>query len=301
MSNNRKLHDRALLGIVLMIIGIALYPISDALIKYLMQTYSVPQTTFLRSFTRFIPLTIAVFFQGGFKHVFGTDHPKRHMVRLLVNLVSTICFMYAFFLGSLTTVYIFGYTSPLFMIILSGFLLKESVKFEKWIAVGFGFIGVLVAMRPGQGIFETTAFLVLLATFMAALNKILMRRLASTEHSLAISIYPNILMMLAIIPYLFFTDNWQPMPWSHWGIFAIMGIVTAAGQYALVQALRFAQGSTLAPADYTSFFWVLMIDLIWWNQSPDFYTLTGALIIVGSNLFILYKTRQEESAKKLKT
>ena len=296
-SSQRTLQDKTFLGIFLMLIGIASYPVSDALIKHLMETYDVPQTTFLRAFARSIPLLILVFFQGGFRQVFGTEQKKRHVVRLLVNVVSTLCFMYAFSCGSLTTIYTFGYSTSFFMIILSALILKESVKMEKWIAVGIGLMGVVVAMRPGGTIFETAAILVLFAAFLAALNKILMRRLASTEHSLAIAIYPNILLILAIFPYLFLAGNWQPMPWSHWGIFAAVGAITAAGQYAVAQALRFAQGSSLAPTDSSTFVWVLLIDLLWWNKSPDLYTLIGAAIIMGTNLFILYRTRREELAK----
>ena len=299
MTCDRKLQDKALLGIILKFIGIALYPLSDALVKYLMESYSVPQTTFLRAFTRIIPLMALVFFQGGIKHVFSTQQSWPHIVRLLVNILSTFSFMFAFSSASLTTVYTFGYTTPFFMLILSATLLKESVKFEKWISVGIGLIVVLVALRPGSNVFEKAAILILLASFLAALNKILMRRLASTEHSLAIAIYPNIVIMLIIFPFLFFGGYWQQMPWLHWGIFALVGVITAAGQYAVAQALRYAQGSTLAPIDYSNFFWVIMLDLLWWNKSPDQYTLISAAIIVVSNLVILYRTRQEESVKKL--
>ena len=144
--------------------------------------------------------------------------------------------------------------------------------------------------------FEWVALLILAGTFLGALNKILMRRLAATEHSLAIAIYPNLVMIVVMGPILL--SSWQPMPWVHWGAFAIVGVITAAGQYAIAQALRFTQASVLAPIDYSTFFWVVSLDLFWWGRSPDFFTLVGAAIIVGSNLFILYRTRQEEGAKK---
>jgi drug/metabolite transporter (DMT)-like permease len=292
LTDHRKLKDKDPLGIFLMLIGITLYLLSDAFVKHLMETYSVPQITFLRAITRLIPLMIAVFFQGGIKQVFSTKHPERHLGRLLVSLIFTFSFMYAFSTGSLTTIYTLSYTSPFFIIILSAIMLKEPVKFEKWVAVGIGLMGVIVAMRPGSSVFELGAILVLFATFLGALNKMLMRRLASTEHSLAIAIYPNLSMMLIIFPYLLLTDNWEPMPWSHWKAFAIVGAITAGGQYAIAQSLRFAQGSTLAPIDYSSFIWVVMLDLFWWNKAPDGYTLLGAAIIVGSNLFILYRTKK---------
>lgn len=296
IGNERKLQNKAVLGVLLMILGLALYPLADAFVKHLMGTYSVPQTTFLRAFTRLIPLLVAVMFQGGFKSVLGTKHPKQHVVRLLVNLAYTYAFMYAFKLASLTTIYTLSYTSPFFMIILSALMLKETVGREKWIAVGIGLIGVIIAMRPGSSVFEIAALLVLAGTFLGALNKILMRRLASTEHSLAIAIYPNIMMILVTFPVLL--NTWQSMPWQHWGLFAIVGALTAAGQYAIAQALRYAQGSTLAPIDYSTFFWVVALDLVWWDKSPDKFMLIGAAVIVGSNLYILYRTRKEEAAKK---
>jgi drug/metabolite transporter (DMT)-like permease len=296
VRTDRKLQNKAVLGVLLMIAGLALYPLADAFVKHLMGTYTVPQTTFLRAFTRLIPLTVAVFFKGGFKRVLGTQHPKQHLVRLAVNLAYTYAFMYAFKLGSLTTIYTLSYTSPFFMIILSALMLKEAVGREKWIAVGIGLVGVIIAMRPGSSVFEMAAILVLVGTFLGALNKILMRRLAATEHSLAIAIYPNIMMIVVTFPLLI--NTWQPMPLAHWGIFAIVGAITAAGQYCIAQALRYAQGSTLAPIDYSSFFWVVLLDLFVWDKSPAIHVLIGAAVIVGSNLFILYRTRREEAAKK---
>jgi drug/metabolite transporter (DMT)-like permease len=295
MSSDRKLENRAFLGVSLMIVGLALYPLSDAFIKHLMGTYAVPQASFLRALTRLVPLCIAMFFQGGPTAVLKTSRISSHLIRLAVNLVYTLAFMYAFSLGSLTVIYTISYTSPLFMIILSALMLKESVSKERWFAVAIGMIGVVIAMKPGSNVFEMVSVLVLIGSFLGALNKILMRKLASTEHSLAIAIYPNIMMIVDTLPFLL--TAWQPMPWSHWGVFAFVGAITAAGQYAIAQALRFAQGSILAPIDYSTFFWVATLDFLWWAKTPDRETIIGAAVIVGSNLFILYRARVE-SAKK---
>jgi drug/metabolite transporter (DMT)-like permease len=293
-DGTRVLQNRAVLGIMLMILGLALYPLADAFTKHLMGTYSVAQTSFLRAITRLAPLLITMYFQGGIKKVLGTQHPWQHAIRLGVNLVYTLSFMYAFSVASLTTIYTLSYTSSLFMIILSALMLKESVTWDRWVAVGVGMVGVLVAMRPGTSVFEIAALVVLAGTFLGALNKILMRRLAQTEHSLAIAIYPNIVMILAMGPFLITT--WKTMPWEHWGLFAIVGVITAAGQYAIAQALRFAQGSVLAPVDYSTYFWVVALDAFWWNKTPDAYMVVGAAIIVGSNFYILYRARRERAA-----
>ncbi len=293
---NRTLQNRAVLGISLMLLGLALYPLSDAFVKHLMGIYSVQQTIFLRALTRVIPLLIAASLQGGLKKTLSTSHPKHHAIRLLVNLFYTAAFMYAFSMGSLTVVYTLSYTSPFFMIVLSAWMLKEKAGRDRWLAVGIGLIGVIIAMRPGSNLIEVAALLVLAGTFLGALNKILMRRLSATEDSLTIAIYPNLMMIL--VTSFFLANSWQSMPWEHWGIFAFVGVITAAAQYAIAQALRFAQGSALAPVDYSTFFWVVAFDFFWWQRTVEMHTLVGAAIIVGSNLYILYCTRREEAKKK---
>ncbi|MEM8727918.1 MAG: DMT family transporter [Chlamydiota bacterium] len=306
-DTKRQLQNRAVFGILLMIVGLALYPLSDAFIKHLMGTYSVPQTSFLRAATRLFPLSIMMFFQGGVRKVLATRHPKKHLARLVVNLVYTLSFMYAFSLASLTTTYTISYTSSLFMIILSALMLKESVTRDRWTAVGIGLVGVMIAVQPWGGTFEFAALIVLFGTFLGALNKILMRKLAATEHSLAITIYPNLVMMLAMLPFLFISVSWtgwgpwKAMPWEHWGLFAIVGLTTAAGQYAIAQALRFAQGSVLAPIDYSTYFWVVAFDTFWWHKAPNLYMIIGAVVIVGSNLYILYRSSKERKIAKTAT
>jgi len=290
------LQNRAVLGISLMILGLALYALSDACVKHLMESYSVPQTMFLRSFCRLIPLLVFASLQGGVTSLLATQHPKTHAIRLLVNLAYTAAFMYAYSMGSLTVVYTLSYTSPFFIILLSALMLKETVSRDQWIAVAIGMSGVLLAMKPGSHLIAIVAPLVLVGTFLGALNKILMRRLAATEHSLAIVIYPN-LTMIAITSF-FLAHAWQPMPWEHWAQFAFVGLVTAAGQYAIAQAFRFAQGSVLASVDYSSFFWVVLFDYLYWQTTVEISTLLGAAIIVGSNLYILYCTRRQEAKKK---
>jgi len=294
-TNNILFRNKQLLGILLMIGGLALYPLSDAFVKHLMGTYSVPQTTFLRTITRLVPLLIATFFQGGPIKILSTKHPKKHLFRLGISFIYTYCFMYAFSMGSLTSIYTLSYTSAFFMILLSAIILKEKVTINRWIAVGIGMIGVIIAMRPSSNVFEIASIIVLLGTFLGSLNKILMRNLSKTEHSLTIAIYPNIAMILVTFPFLI--NTWQAMPLAHWGIFAIVGSITALGQYLIAQSLRFTQGSILAPIDYSTFFWVVALDLFWWNIKVDMPTIIGATIIVGSNLYILFYTKKEGKKK----
>ncbi len=294
---SHKWVHKPLLGILLMLIGIAFYAFSDAFVKHLMGTYSVPQTTFLRAVSRLIPLSVMLFLQGGIRHVLWTNQKTRHGIRLVVNLAYTYAFMLSFSLNSLTVVYTLSYTSSFFMVLLGTFFLKEKVTKEKWIAVGIGMLGVLVALRPGLDVFEKGTIIILIGTWLGALNKVLMRKLTETENTLSIAIYPNLLMILVSFPFIF--KNWTSMPWLDVGLFGLVGLLTAAGQYAVVQALRFAKASTLAPIDYSSFIWVISLDILYWKEIPSLFIFTGMFIIISSNLYILYCTYKEEKGRNL--
>ena len=116
--------SRAFLGVCLMLAGFVLYPISDALIKHLMETYSVHQMTFLRALSRAVPLLIVASLQGGLVKALSTKKPYDHLIRLGANLLYTFSFMYSFKLDTLTVVYTLSYTSPFFMILLSAWMLN---------------------------------------------------------------------------------------------------------------------------------------------------------------------------------
>lgn len=283
------------LGILLMLFGLALYPITDAFLKHLMSMYSVPQTTFLRSFTRVIPLFIFASCKGNPLKALITHYPGRHAVRLLVNMLYTYSFMVAFSMTSLTNIYTLSYTSPIFVVLLSAFFLKEKIDSSRWLAVGLGLVGVVVAIRPGCQVFEWASLIVLGGTLLSALNKILMRRLSKTETTLTITIFPNLAMMLVLLPVV--VGSWKPMEWSHWLTFILVGGLTASAQYAIAAALKYAEASMLAPIDYSSFFWVVMLDACVWNVMPDSWTISGALIIVLSNLYILFRSQREARRK----
>ncbi len=283
--------SKPVLGILLMFIGLGLYPISDACIKHLLGSYSVYQTTFVRAFSRLIPLLFFAVMKTGSFSLLKTSQPRRHALRLLVSVISTYSFMYACSVTSLTSMYTLSYTSPIFMLIFSALLLHEKVDKSRWIAVLVGFCGILIALKPSEGeVFQLGASVVLLGTLCAALNKILMRKLSITDDSLTISMYPNIAIVCVTAPFLF--GSWVSMPLEHWALFGCVGIITALAQYCVAQALRFTEASRLAPIDYSTLFWATAIDFVRWDSLPHMSTLAGAFIIIMSNLYILRKTQR---------
>ena len=263
-----------------------------------MDSYSVYQVTFLRSLGRTIPLLVMAFLQCGIKNALTTQKPLDHAIRLVVGLLYTFSFMLALKLDTLAVIYSLSYTTPLFMIGLSVLILKEKVGFERFLAALVGMIGVIFIVKENFFSLKITAIIVLFGSFLSALNKILMRRLTHTENNLTIVLYPNIAMLIIMLPCIFIFDSWQSLPWQDLSLFGLIGCITAAAQYLIIQALRYTQASMLAPCDYSTLFWVIALDFIWWDTMIEWSTLIGAALIISSNLFILYLARKMPEIKE---
>ena len=302
-SSQNKLKDAALLGVLCMAVSVALFPLSDACMKHLISTYSVQQTTFLRSLFRLSTLLlIASFscspFSRAFFEVLKTKQKKVQVKRILVSTLSTYCFMIACSKGSLTLLYTLGYAAPLFMVLISSITLKERVSFDRWIAVLVGMLGVVLACRPSSILDSTVgiaALCTLFGTFFAAMNKMYIRRLATTDGNMTIALYSNIALMLFSCSSLFV--NFQPMPLEDWLLFAGIGCAMGLSQLLVIFSLRCAQASLLAPIDYSSFLWVVLLDMYFWEKWPDGWTLVGALCIMLSNIWIVLKSKKKEEVQ----
>lgn len=252
--------------------------------------------TFIRTLLRLLPLCIVLLKQKEIKAILSIKQPFCHLLRLAAYVFYNCIMLYALSVTSLTKCCAMQYVTSFFTIILSAWILKEKIGIHKWLAIGAASLGVLIATRP-FGTFEIVFLVILLGSLVGSLNKILIRRLVATEHSLSITLYGNIALALVLIPAIL--NNWNPVSWHDLGWFAIGSFLTATGQYATVQSLRFAQASTLAPFDYTSFIWAGFFDFFIWGVIPTPYLILGAMIIICSNLWLLKSISQRQNESPL--
>lgn len=291
ISSSRTWQDRATLGIYVMIMGQFLHVTGGIFEKMLLGVYPVPQMTFIRSLLRLVFLAAMLMKQKEIKAVLSIQQPLCSLLRILTYVAYNYCMLYALSLASLTASCSLLYATPFFTLILSAWILKEKISKHKWIALSIATIGVGIAIRSNSG-FEWVFLVILIGALIGSLNRILIRKLVATEHSLTIAISGNAALALVLVPFIF---NWHPVSWSDLGLFAIAGFLTAMGQYATVQALRFAQASTLAPFDYTSIVWASLFDFFIWEVTPSTHFVLGVILIVGSNLYLIKSMKRQNS------
>jgi drug/metabolite transporter (DMT)-like permease len=145
---------------------------------------------------------------------------------------------------------------------------------------------VLVVLRPGLAGFATLPGLVLvLAALCYAVAAITVRKLAQRDSPEAMVFW--FLTLLSVMAGVIAAFDWRPVQPEHFWVVAAIGLTGALGQIALTHAFRLGEASQIAPLEYASLLWVVMLDLAIWQVLPDSITWLGAAIIVASGLYLI--------------
>jgi len=278
--------DRPVLGIALMLAGIAGFSVMDAIIKWLTADYSVAQVVALRSWFGLPLLCLFALYDGGLKTL-RTRRPLVHVGRYLLVLALSFSFFWALSQMKLVDTIAITFAAPIFITALSVPLLKEPVGLHRWFAIGIGFCGVLIMLRPGMGVFQWAALVVLGSVVVYALLMITTRAFKSTESTAALMLYPQLGMSLTgivLAPYFWVTPSLSDV-----GLFALAGLFGSVGVMCLTHAFRLGPAAVISPFEYSALIWATLLGFLLWGELPDAITLVGAGIVISSGLYIIYR------------
>jgi drug/metabolite transporter (DMT)-like permease len=181
-----------------------------------------------------------------------------------------------------------GFTMPIFGTIFSALLLREATGWHRWGAVLVGFLGVLVIVRPGGLHMPMTGALVAIAAaVLTALISIYLRSFSQSEDSAvivfwfsALSLPPLLLAMLVF---------GRAHDAQTWAILLALGITGGLAQLFLTGSLRWGPVSLVLPMDYSAILWATALGFLFWGSLPARATWAGALLIIGSGLYIVWR------------
>lgn len=279
--------QKILFGIASMVIAVGIFSIMDAIIKLLAPVYPTVQIVFFRNLFAFLPLGFYLGATGSKLQALRTKRLGGHFLRASYGFVAMCLFFYCYGIMPLVDVIAIGFTAPIFMTILSIWLLKEQVRLHRWSAVIIGFIGMLIMVQPGEAGFGWPAFLALAATLCYALAIVQVRLLSQTEASGTIVFYVTLFATLVsglILPFVWVAPGLWDFGWL-----VLIGILGGLGQILLTSAFRFAPVAVIAPFDYMALLWGGLLGWLFWNEVPRIETLIGAAIVIFSGLYILHR------------
>lgn len=279
-------------GILLMLAAMAVLAVMDASMKQMAGHYPPLEVATLRGMVS-LPFVIAwVWFRRRSFRTLVEVRWRWHFARAVLAVLMLTSFIYALGQMPLSETYALFFIAPLLITVFSVLLLKEHVDWQRWLAVVAGFGGVLIVLRPGFAAVGLSALAVLVGATCYALNAISVRVLGRTDSTEAMTFW--FMAMLAIGAGLLALPGWRAVQPGDIGWLVAMGASGAAGQVFITEAFRRAPVSVIAPFEYSSLFWGVLLDLAIWGELPGPVVFAGAAVIVASGLYLIHRERRPQ-------
>ena len=281
-------------SIVNMMLAVMFFSLMDAVLKTLSAHYPPLQMACLRGLTA-LPLVLAWI---QWRRGWGRLRKLRwslHILRGCLGIAMLSLFTRGVSELPLSATYTIFFIAPLLITALSVPVLKERVPRAHWWAIGVGFIGVLVAIRPSGGDlqagFATTGGLAVMTAALcyavAAVAGRLLSRTDSTE-----SLILTMMIFMSVGGGLLAWPQWKPVQMDHAALLLALAVTGFLGQLTINEAFRSGQASAVAPFEYTALAWGVGLDWLIWHTLPEAHTWFGAAIIVSSGLYLVRREKR---------
>lgn len=273
-------------GIWLMIGAVAGFTVQDGLSRHLAGEYSVWMTVMIRYwfFAGFV-LLLALRQPQGMRAAVATRQPLLHLARAALH-VGEICAIVASFtlIGLINTHAIFA-VCPLLVAALARPVLGERVGLARWLAIGSGFIGILVILRPGSDLFSPLAVLPLISASGFALYSVLTRLATRTESSFVAFFWSGMLgaALMTMVGIWF----WQPMRLPDWGLMAVNGGLAVLSNWLLIRCYETAEANAVQPFAYLQLVFITLMGVTVFAEPLEPAVLVGASVVVLAGLMTL--------------
>jgi drug/metabolite transporter (DMT)-like permease len=285
------------LGVMLMIVTTFIFAIQDGISRHLADNYNVFMIVMIRYwfFAAFV-IAIAKRQSGSIRAAARTQQPLLQIARGTL-LAAEICVMVTAFvyLGLVESHAIFA-CYPLLIAALSGPVLGESVGWRRWVAIGIGFVGVLVILQPGYAVFSPAAAIPLASAAMFALYGLLTRfaaRRDTTTTSFFWTGTSGAVVMTAIGLW-----YWEPMTAYDWRWMIALCISGAGAHWLLIKTYEVAEASAVQPFAYLQLVFASFIGVAILGETIRPNVALGAAIVVGAGLFTLWRARQKSASSE---
>ena len=275
----------AVAGIGLMLAGIALFSVNDALGKWLLATYSVGELLLIRSAAALILLAPFVR-KAGIAAFTGAPRPGLQIVRVVLSTLEVAMFFWAVSYLPLADTVTFYLAGPVYVTALSVVLLGEKVGWRRWAAVLVGFAGVVLALRPSAASLTLPALIALTGSVFFAFLMIATRFLRETPNTVLVAgqIGGTLIFGAVVAPFGWVTPS--PRDFALLSLFGVLSIMALA---CVNRSLKLTAASVVVPYQYTLIVWAIVLGYAVFGDVPDPLTLCGAAVIIAAGLYIFWR------------
>jgi len=277
-------------GVFFMLGAFVMYSGIDVLAKTMGQMgYQSVMITWGRTGIQVL-MVLPFLLRAGGLGAFVTRHPKIQFVRGFVMTFAGIFFVSGLAYLPLATMTAINFVSPFMITMLSIIVLKEVVGVHRWVAIGVGFLGALVIIRPGTESFHPAGLFAIAAAACWSISVIATRLVQDHDSGTVTLFYTAVIGF--VVSSILVPAFWTPLTWDAALILVGMGICSLVGQAFMIAALRHASPSLLAPMGYSQLIWATLFGFLLFGNLPDEWTLAGAGIIVLSGLYMWWREQK---------
>jgi len=282
-------------GALWLVSGGFIFTLNGVMIRLLSEQVESVQTAFFRAF--FSVLMLAPLMASGKVKPWHSTRLGGHFWRTVMGTLSMVLGFYAVAMLPLADATALGFSQPLFSVCVAALIVGEKVRWRRWSATIVGFAGVLVMVRPGAESLQPGALIALANAATVALSILLVKRLSDSETPLMIltqfALFSTLLLALPAI----WVWRWPDL----FGWVLAVGIALSAtiGQYFWVQAFKAGEMSAVAPFEYLRLPFAVFMGWLVFGQMPEIWTYVGAVIVIGSALYIAQREAQLARERRL--
>ncbi|SLN29665.1 DMT family transporter [Pseudooctadecabacter jejudonensis] len=279
------------LGIALMVVTTFVFAVQDGISRHLAAEYNVMMIVAIRYwfFAAFV-IAIARRQAGSVRAAAATAQPLVQAFRGVL-LAAEICVMvWAFVLLGLVEAHAVFTCYPLLIAALSGPVLGEHVGWRRWAAIGIGFVGVLIILRPGFGVFSPAAVVPLVSAAMFALYGLLTRYVARRDSTATSFFWTGVMGAIVMTPLGLW--QWEPMAGGDWIWMGALCLTGASAHWLLIKTYEVAEASAVQPFAYLQLVFAAAIGVFVFSEALAANVVVGAAIVVSAGLFTLWRTRR---------
>ena len=275
-------------GILFIVSAVLCFSIMNGITKYLSEFYNVITLNMFRYW--FFAVFLFFINSNKNKSIVIVSKSKNRLLQTFRGsmLAIQMCFAHYCFLklGLIETSAIFA-VGPLMLTALSIIFLNEKVGWQRLVAIAFGFIGIMIILRPGMKVFDPLSILALACALSYAVYQILTRFVSNFDTSETSFFYTGITgaIILSFVGPFFYIDVLK----SDWILILMICFLGTSAHYFVIKAYQYSEASLLQPFNYLQLVFVSLIGMIVFNEVLEIPVLIGSLMIVFAGLFTFWR------------
>ena len=286
-ADETRHQERVVLGMTAALGAFFMFTVMNVFAKLLSERHSVIEIAFYRNAIAIIPFLIMIFVFGRREIAALNSKPLLVGLRGLLGTVSLTATFFAYSMLPMAETTALLFTASLYIPVLGVIFLREAVGPYRWTAVGVGFAGVLIMLRPGADVAALGVAVALGAAMLQAIMQVILRHLGRHERPETITFYfflVGTLVTALALPFVAVTPTAEEIP-----LLFGTGISGVIAQLLLTIAFRNASAAIVTVFNYSGIVWAMLLGWLIFNDWPLPTVLLGAAIVIGSNVLIIWR------------